>query len=387
MRYSVLPHFCMLSSRVHLLPTTVQLVRSLISTSSRSFMDLKALLSSLNDFASLSFAESWDNVGLLVEPSPPHTVNTLFLTNDLTEEVMEEALQKKADLILSYHPPIFRPMKRITWKTWKERLVIQALENRVGIYSPHTAYDAAPQGVNSWLAKGLGACTSRPIHPSKAASCLTEGTHRVEFSVSHTQDLGKVISAVKGIAGVSVTSFSVRTEDEDQTRISLNCTQQALMEVVAFLSQNTQLYQKTEIVSLEKPLLLHTGMGRLCTLEESVSLATMVERIKRHLKLSHVRLALGVGRTLESQVKVVALCAGSGSRVLQGAEADLYLTGEMSHHDILDAASQGINVILCEHSNTERGFLSDLRDMLGAHLEKKINIILSETDRDPLHVV
>lgn len=63
------------------------------------------------------------------------------------------------------------------------------------------------------------------------------------------------------------------------------------------------------------------------------------------------------------------------------------LAGEMSHHDILDAASQGINVILCEHSNTERGFLSDLRDMLGAHLEKKINIILSETDRDPLHVV
>ena len=69
---------------------------------------------------------------------------------------MEEALQKKADLILSYHPPIFRPMKRITWKTWKERLVIRALENTVGIYSPHTAYDAAPQGVNNWLAKGLG---------------------------------------------------------------------------------------------------------------------------------------------------------------------------------------------------------------------------------------
>ncbi|XP_045415735.1 NIF3-like protein 1 isoform X2 [Lemur catta] len=350
-------------------------------------MDLKALLSSLNDFASLSFAESWDNVGLLVEPSPPHTVHTLFLTNDLTEEVMEEALQKKADLILSYHPPIFRPLKRITWKTWKERLVIRALENRVGIYSPHTAYDAAPQGVNNWLAKGLGACTFRPIHPSKAPNYPTEGTHRVEFNVNHTQDLDKVMSAVKGIVDVSVASFSARIDDEEQTRISLNCTQKALMQVVAFLSQNKQLYQKTEILSLEKPLLLHTGMGRLCTLDESVSLATMIERIKRHLELSHIRLALGVGRTLESQVKVVALCAGSGSSVLQGVEADLYLTGEMSHHDILDAASQGINVILCEHSNTERGFLSDLRDMLGAHLENKINIILSETDRDPLHVV
>ncbi|XP_069342311.1 NIF3-like protein 1 [Eulemur rufifrons] len=377
----------MLSSCVRLVPTTVRLVDSPICNSSRSFMDLKALLSSLNDFASLSFAESWDNVGLLVEPSPPHTVHTLFLTNDLTEEVMEEALQKKADLILSYHPPIFRPMKRITWKTWKERLVIRALENRVGIYSPHTAYDAAPQGVNNWLAKGLGACTSRPIHPSKAPNYPTEGTHRVEFNVNHTQDLDKVMSAVKGIVDVSVASFSARIDDEEQTRISLNCTQKALMEVVAFLSQNKQLYQKTEILSLEKPLLLHTGMGRLCTLDESVSLATMIERIKRHLKLSHIRLALGVGRTLESQVKVVALCAGSGSSVLQGVEADLYLTGEMSHHDTLDAASQGINVILCEHSNTERGFLSDLRDMLGAHLENKINIILSETDRDPLRVV
>ncbi|XP_035879000.1 NIF3-like protein 1 isoform X3 [Phyllostomus discolor] len=349
----------MLSSHIRLLPTTVRFVQSLIHNPSSSCMDLKALLSSLNDFASLSFAESWDNVGLLVEPSPPHTVNTLFLTNDLTEEVMEEALQKKADFILSYHPPIFRPMKRITWKTWKERLVIRALENRVAVYSPHTAYDAAPQGVNNWLAKGLGVCTSRPILPSKALNYPTEGTHRVEFNVDHTQDLDKVIATVKGISGVSVTSFSARTDDEEQTRISLNCSQQALVQVVAFLSQNSELYQKTEILSLEKPLLLHTGMGRLCTLDEPVSLATMIERIKRHLKLAHIRLALGVGRTL----------------------------GEMSHHDILDVASQGINVILCEHSNTERGFLSDLQDMLSAHLENKVKIILSEIDRDPLQVV
>ncbi|XP_012864455.1 PREDICTED: NIF3-like protein 1 isoform X1 [Dipodomys ordii] len=377
----------MLSSSVHLVPMLVRLFHSPIRSSSRSFMDLKALLSSLNDFASLSFAESWDNVGLLVEPSPPHTVNTLFLTNDLTEEVMEEALQKKADLILSYHPPIFRPMKHVTWKTWKERLVIRALENRVGIYSPHTAYDAAPQGVNNWLAQGLGVCTSRPIQPSQAPNHPTDGTHRVEFSVNQTQDLDRVMSEVKRIGDISLTSFSARVDDEEQTRISLNCSQKALMQVVAFLSQNRQLYQKTEILSLEKPLLLHTGMGRLCTLDEPVSLATMIERIKRYLKLPHLRLALGVGRTLESRVEVVALCAGSGSSVLRGVQADLYLTGEMSHHDILDAASQGINVILCEHSNTERGFLSDLRDRLGAHLENKINIILSETDRDPLRVI
>uniref|UniRef100_A0A452HFY4 NIF3-like protein 1 n=1 Tax=Gopherus agassizii TaxID=38772 RepID=A0A452HFY4_9SAUR len=378
----------MLLSCVHLIRRPLQCIQPLIVLPSRSFMDLKALVSSLNDFASLSLAESWDNVGLLVEPSPPHTVSTLFLTNDLTEEVMQEALQKKANLILSYHPPIFRALKRITWKTWKERLVIQALEHRVGIYSPHTAYDAIPHGVNNWLAKGLGVCATVPLHPSVAPSYPTEGTHRVEFSVDHTEHLETILSNMRGIPEISsLITLPARAEDEEQTRVSLNCTQKALLEVVALLSQNSLLYHKTEIMLLQKPLLPHTGMGRLCTLSEPVSLSALTERIKSHLRLPYIRLALGTGKTLEAKVKVAAVCAGSGSSVLQGVEADLYLTGEMSHHEVLDAVARGISVILCEHSNTERGFLSELRDMLATHLENKITVIVSERDRDPLQVV
>uniref|UniRef100_A0A8C3J6W2 NIF3-like protein 1 n=1 Tax=Calidris pygmaea TaxID=425635 RepID=A0A8C3J6W2_9CHAR len=354
---------------------------------SRSLMDLRELVSALNDFASLSLAESWDNVGLLVEPSPPHSVNTLFLTNDLTEEVMEEAVQKKADLILSYHPPIFAPLKRVTWKTWKERLVVRALENRIGIYSPHTAYDAIPHGVNNWLTKGLGACTSVPLRPSAAPSHPAEGTHRVEFCADNTEHLDTVLNKIKDIQEIScLTTLPVRVEGEEQTRVSLNCSQKALLEVVALLSQNSLLYHKTEILLLQKPLLPHTGMGRLCTLSEPVSLSDIIARIKSHLKLPHVRLAMGMGKTLESPVKKAALCAGSGSSILKGTEADLYLTGEMSHHDVLDAVANGISVILCEHSNTERGFLSELHDMLASHLRNKINIIVSEKDRDPLQV-
>lgn len=379
---------CMLLSCVHLIHQPLRRIQSWFVLPSRSFMDLKALVSSLNDFASLSLAESWDNVGLLVEPSPPHSVSTLFLTNDLTEVVMQEALQKKADLILSYHPPIFRALKRITWNTWKERLVIRALEHRVGIYSPHTAYDAIPHGVNNWLAKGLGACTTIPLRPSMAPSYPTEGTHHVEFSMGHTEHLETVISSIQKIPEISsLITVPARAEGEEQTRVSLNCTQKALLEVVALLSQNSLLYHKTEIMLLQKPLLPYTGMGRLCTLSEPVSLSDLVEKIKSHLKLPHIRLALGMGKTLESQVKVAALCAGSGSSILQGVEADLYLTGEMSHHEVLDAVANGISVILCEHSNTERGFLSELQDMLTTYLENKINIIVSERDRDPLHVV
>ncbi|XP_050196541.1 NIF3-like protein 1 [Myiozetetes cayanensis] len=361
-------------------------IRALGRLHARALMDLRELVSALNDFAPLSLAESWDNVGLLVEPSPPHTVNTLFLTNDLTEEVMEEAVQKKADLILSYHPPIFAPLKRVTWKTWKERLVVRALEHRIGIYSPHTAYDAIPHGVNNWLTKGLGACTSVPLHPSTAPSCPAEGTHRVEFCTD-TEHLEVVLSKIKDIQEIScLTTFPARVEGEEQTRVTLNCSQKALLEVVALLSQNSLLYHKTEILLLQKPLLPHTGMGRLCTLSEPVSLSDIIERIKSHLKLPHVRVAVGTGKTRESPVKKAALCAGSGSSVLKGTEADLYLTGEMSHHDVLDAVAKGISVILCEHSNTERGFLSELHDVLATHLQNKVNIVVSEKDRDPLQV-
>uniref|UniRef100_A0A8C4VEJ1 NIF3-like protein 1 n=1 Tax=Falco tinnunculus TaxID=100819 RepID=A0A8C4VEJ1_FALTI len=350
-------------------------------------MDLGELVTALNDFASLSLAESWDNVGLLVEPSPPHAVSTLFLTNDLTEAVMEEAVQRKADLVLSYHPPIFTPLKRVTWKTWKERLVVRALEHRIGIYSPHTAYDAVPHGVNNWLTKGLGACTSVPLHPSMAPSYPAEGSHRVEFCTDNTEHLDMVLAKIKDIQEISVTTLPARVDGEEQTRVSLNCSQKALLEVVALLSQNSLLYRKTEILLLQKPLLPHNGMGRLCTLSEPVSLSDIIERIKSHLKLPHIRLAVGASKTLESPVRKAALCAGSGSSILKGTEADLYLTGEMSHHDVLDAVANGISVILCEHSNTERGFLSELRDMLAVHLQNKINIIVSEKDRDPLQVV
>ena len=86
-------------------------------------------------------------------------------------------------------------------------------------------------------------------------------------------------------------------------------------------------------------------------------------------------------------VKTIALCAGSGSSVLQGSVADLYLTGEMSHHEILAAVAQGTSVILCNHSNTERGFLYVLKDKLTTIFEDKIKVVVSEVDADPLCVV
>lgn len=92
----------------------------------------------LEKFGPLKYAEKWDNVGLLIEPSTDIVVKKILLTNDLTEKVIFEAIDKNANMIISYHPPIFAGLKRITMSSWKERIVVQCLENKIALYSPHT---------------------------------------------------------------------------------------------------------------------------------------------------------------------------------------------------------------------------------------------------------
>lgn len=94
--------------------------RGFLSTmSNRMGISLKRVTEAINTFADISLAASWDNVGLLVEPTSSKNVHHILLTNDLTENVMREAIDLKVDLIVSYHPPIFAPIKRLTNSSWK----------------------------------------------------------------------------------------------------------------------------------------------------------------------------------------------------------------------------------------------------------------------------
>lgn len=119
-------------------------------------MELKEVLQTLEQLAPLSLAEPWDNVGLLVEPSKSRPIKTILLTNDLTDAVMEEAEALSCDLIVSYHPPLFQPIKRLIQKDWKQRLAIRAVEAGMAVFSPHTSWDSMKEGVNDWLVGGLG---------------------------------------------------------------------------------------------------------------------------------------------------------------------------------------------------------------------------------------
>lgn len=126
------------------------------STLRSDTMDLKEVLQVMEQLAPLSLAESWDNVGLLVEPSKCRPIKTILLTNDLTVAVMEEAESISSDLIVSYHPPLFRPFKRLVQSDWKQLLAVRAIESGMAIFSPHTSWDSVKGGLNDWLVGGLG---------------------------------------------------------------------------------------------------------------------------------------------------------------------------------------------------------------------------------------
>lgn len=90
-----------------------------LTAESKVGIPLKDVVGTMNKFADTSLAASWDNVGLLVEPTEPKIVSHILLTNDLTEDVMDEAIKLKTDLIVTYHPLIFAPLKSITNASWK----------------------------------------------------------------------------------------------------------------------------------------------------------------------------------------------------------------------------------------------------------------------------
>jgi len=129
------------------------------------------------------------------------------------------------------------------------------------------------------------------------------------------------------------------------------------------------------------------GMGRICYLSTQLTLDDIVEKTKKHFNVSHIRIGKGKKTSLQTMISSIAVCAGSGSSVLRGVEADVYITGEMSHHEVLDAVSCGRIVILCEHSNTERGYLLKLRNEIDLKLGNQVDVCVSSTDADPLSVL
>ena len=258
-------------------------------------MKLNQIIALLNNIAPLELAADWDNVGLLLEPKPDASIKRVLLSVDLTQSVIEEAIKKKVNLILCYHPILFKPVQSLCMSSPFDRNLLLLIQKKIALYSPHTALDHVIGGVNDWLIDGCGVGEVTFINPSK-----------------------------------------------DQL----------------------------------------SGAGRMLSLNRAVSINTLCKRIKSHLHTPYLRVAPGAS----NNIRTIACCAGAGASVLTDVQADCYLTGEMSHHDVLAAQATGSTVILSEHTHTERGFLPLYQSIIQKALNAPVELIISTQDKDPLHL-
>ena len=117
-------------------------------------MILKEIISILEEMAPLAYAEDFDNVGLLIG-NPETTIDGVLVCHDALESVIDEAIAKKCNLIVCFHPIIFSGLKKITGKNYVERVVLKAIKNDIAIYAVHTALDNHPNGVNKIFCDAL----------------------------------------------------------------------------------------------------------------------------------------------------------------------------------------------------------------------------------------
>jgi dinuclear metal center YbgI/SA1388 family protein len=381
---------------------------------SRTLSEMLALLERL---APLNLAEEWDNVGLLLEPSgaAQRPIARAFLCIDLSESVLDEALAAGADFVIAYHPPIFRGMKRLRASAPEDRVLLRALEAGLGVYSPHTALDAASGGVNDWLASAFGSGRATPLVP-RSAPPNTEFKLVVFVPRSHVTQLRHALASELGagtIGNYSECSYELegqgsffgneaaspqvgargQLEFVPEVRLEMRCSAASLKELSKVIAAHHpyeqpawDLYPLLNRAREEPSSAL--GAGRLLELDTPLSLMDAVAKLKLHLGVATLRVASSGTHSAGTPVSRIAVCAGAGGSLFERVRGvDLFVTGEMRHHDVLAKLREGASVLLSEHTHTERGFLPGFACRLGAAAEGELQVLVSKADADPLRTL
>ncbi len=359
----------------------------------------------MNDIAPPHLAEDWDNVGLLIGRGET-PVTTALLTIDVTPAVLDEAVRQACETVIAYHPPIFKPLKRLSGATPVERLTMRLLERGIAVISPHTALDAAPNGLNDWIASGIGNGDVRALVPHGQLP-VNEETKLVTFCpVDAVERLRDALAAVGAgrIGGYERCSFMTRgtgtflggpgtkpkigkagqIEQVDEVRLEMVCPKRVLPLAIETIRQFHPYEEPAiEVHPLSPKPVRHTGAGRRLTLDQPLSASEIATRLKRHFGVPTVHVALPEGAP-EVHARL-GISAGSGGSHLEAAAEQgctLFVTGECRHHDVLGSLARGCGVLVAGHTNTERGFLPELARRLARAVDG-VTFLLAAEDRDP----
>jgi dinuclear metal center YbgI/SA1388 family protein len=352
----------------------------------------------LGRLAPLNLAAEWDNVGLLLGEGTAE-VRRVLTCLTVTPESAHEAIHSGAQLIVSHHPILFKPVRRLSDATPEGRTLLALARAGVAVYSPHTAFDNSRDGINDLLARRLCPGDIAPLNRhSAAAECkvvvfVPEQDLQTVMRSLFDAGAGRIgqyrecsfrLPGTGTFYGMESSNPTVgqrgRREEVGEFRLEVVCPATTLSAVVA-AARKAHSYEEPAIdVYPLHPGPSATGEGRLGTLASEVALAEFAAAVRVALGCGPVQV---VGDPTRPIRRVAVVCGAGGTFVEEAIRggADALLTGEARFHDYLEAKARGLALVLPGHFATERLGARELANRIaGEFPELDVAPSVSETD-------
>ncbi len=369
------------------------------------FVQVRTIIQALEQWAPRSYALPDDPVGLHIG-SVNKEVRKVLVALDVTENVVDEAIRKQADLIVAHHPLLYRPLRRIDLDTPSGRVVAKCLQHDIAIYCAHTNLDIAPGGINDMMAEALGLKNIECLEPTGEDKLFKLVVY---IPTDHLESVRQAIfdAGAGWIGAYSHCSFNVEgtgtflpgegTNPYTGERGRLSEVAEVRMETVvpmSVLNQTVQAMKKAhpyeepayDLYALELEGFRY-GLGRIGELSQPVMLEQFADQVKTALDMSFVRV---VG-TSGTSIRKVAVLGGSGRRYITRAiqaGADVFVTGDIDYHAAQDALASGLALVDAGHY-AEKIMKTKVAEYLQKQIQAqqaKTEVQIAESESDPFFV-
>lgn len=318
-------------------------------------MQVKDFTSIIEEFSPLVLQEDYDNAGLLCG-SPENEVRSILLTTDITESVINEAIEGGHNLIISHHPLTLQGLKNVIPDNETKRCLVKAIKHDLNLYSAHTNIDAVATGVSGKMADKLQLIHRKILQPSGKLFSLTfytptENVEKVRNAVLDTgagnignysrcsfNNIGQGIFLANDNAHPYIGTKNV-LHSENEVRTEITVPEHLLASSIQALI-NTHPYEEPvwNVVSLHTPNPV-IGFGIIGELETETDSIKFLEHVKQTFHCGVIRHT----DICKSKIKRVAVCGGSGAFLTKNAiakQADIFITGDYKYHDFFNSANR-----------------------------------------------
>ncbi len=362
-------------------------------------MKLTEVISVIESFAPLAYQEKYDNAGLITGDST-REIKKALITVDVTEEVVDEAVNVGAELIISHHPVIFNEIKKITGDTLTEKIIIKAVKKDLAIYSAHTNLDNIREGVNLKICEKLGLTGPRILCPAKGElrKLVTfvpldhaESVRSAIFSAGAGQ-IGEYEQCSYNLEGLGTFKGSESTNPYTGEKGKLHFEKEIRIETIfpkviqsKVISAMLEAHPYEEVAYDIYPLENYydkVGRGMIGELEketDELAFLTKVKSVFNTKVIKHTKLR-------NKKIKKVAVCGGSGSNLIKSAVkegADIFITGDIKYHQFFETSGK-IMIADIGHYQSEQFTKEIFYELLKKKLPK-FALHLSELNTDPIN--